>query len=143
MKTTLALLLIGMTWLSLAPRAHAQSAAELATDCAPYRHGLILEAKPGGRSLVEAPGANNNSAFCWGAFAALQDFADLQRVGALQLSTKPTSRPCIPLGTERLQLVKAFLRYVDANAPVRPLAFGVVLLAAMQQAYPCSGGPGG
>jgi hypothetical protein len=142
-KTTLALLLLATTLLGLTSRAHAQSAGELATDCAPYRHGLILDAKPGGRSLVEAPGANNNSAFCWGAFAALQDFADLQRVGALQLSTKPTGRVCIPLGTERLQLVKAFLRYVDANAQVRPLAFGVALLAAMQQAYPCSGGASG
>jgi hypothetical protein len=109
MKTWAALLLIGSLGMLTVPHAHAQTAGQMATDCAPYQHALILQSRPGGHSLVEAPGANNNSAFCWGAFAAVQDFAALQGIGAVDLypSSRPAARTCVPPTIERLQLVEA------------------------------------
>jgi hypothetical protein len=141
MKATIAVLLMATFAVGFAPRAHAQTAGEMASYCAPYRHGLVLQAKPGGHSLVEAPGANANSYFCWGEFAALQQFASLQAVGAVALfpSAHPAARFCIPPDTERLQLVKGFLQYMDRHSESRNLDFGAVLLTIMQQAYPCPG----
>ena len=143
MRTTIAVLLMVTLALGFAPRAHAQTAGEMASYCAPYRHGLVLQARPGGHSLVEAPGANANSYFCWGEFAALQEFVSLQGVGAVNLfpSSHPAARFCIPPDTERLQLVKTFLQYMDMHPQSRQLDFGAVLLTLMQQTYPCR--PGG
>ena len=68
-----------------APSLHAQTAGQMAADCAPYRHALRLSPRPGGGSVVEAPGANANSNFCWGSFALLQQMVELQSVGAVTL----------------------------------------------------------
>ena len=129
---------------AFAPHAHAQTAGEMVSYCAPYRHGLILDAEPGGHSLVEAPGANARSNFCWGEFAALQEFVSLQRIGAVELfsSTRPASRFCIPPNVERLQLVKTFLQFMHLHPQFNKLDFGAVLLTVMQQTYPCPK-PGG
>ena len=93
---------------------------------------------------MEAPGANANSDFCWGAFATLQELGNLQQAGLIQLylSALPAAKMCIPLSTERLQLVKDFLQYMDHHPEMAKTDFSAVVLEVMFQTYPCvpSGG---
>ena len=123
------------------PSVHAQTAGQMAADCAPYRHALRLSPRPGGGSVVEAPGANANSNFCWGSFALLQQMVELQSVGAVTLyrTTPLATRFCLPPSTERLDLVKAFLQYVDEHGAVANEPFAAALLRALSQRYPCVG----
>ena len=140
MKGWIPLLLIMSIGIMVTPLAHAQTAAEMTSDCAPYRHALVLAPRPGGGSIVEAPGANGKSDFCWGAFATLQEFTALQDVGAVELypASHPEAKICFPPSIQRLRLVKAFIQYMDAHPTMGPQNFAVVLLTAMSQAYPCA-----
>jgi hypothetical protein len=136
-----ALLLLVASLTLFAPSVHAQTAGQMAADCAPYRHALRLSPRPGGGSVVEAPGANANSNFCWGSFALLQQMVALQSVGAVTLyrTTLPTTRFCLPPSIERLDLVKAFLQYVDDHGAVANQPFAAALLTVLSQSYPCAG----
>lgn len=139
-KSWIALLLTISLGMTAMPSAHAQTAAEMAADCAPYRHGIVLAPRPGGGSIVEAPGANGKSDFCWGAFATLQAFAALQDAGAIELypTGHPAAKICISPLMQRLQLVKAFIQYMDVHPAMGNQNFAVALLSAMSQAYPCT-----
>jgi hypothetical protein len=89
---------------------------------------------------VEAPGSNSKSDFCWGAFSTLQGLGNLQQAGLIQLylSAQPAAKMCIPLATERLELVKAFLQYMDHHPEMAKADFSVALLTVMLQTYPCA-----
>lgn len=143
-RATAAMLIITVAGAAWSVRATAQipgeTAGQMASSCAPYRHALRLAPRRGGSPLIEAPGANRQSDFCWGAFATLQALTRLQQAGAIQLylTDHPKQRLCIPITVERLQLVKAFLQYMDAHGTLTNTDFGVVLLDAMFQAYPCA-----
>ncbi len=117
-----------------------ETAGQMASFCGPYRHALRLAPHGSGNPLVEAPGANGKSDFCWGAFATLEALATLQQAGAIQLylTGHPKQHLCIPVTAERLQLVKTFLQYMDAHQNLGNTDFGVVLLDAMFGAYPCA-----
>ncbi len=131
------MLLMSMMW---APGAHAQTAAEMASYCGPYRHALRLAPRGGSSPVVEAPGANARSDFCWGAFATLQTLANLQQIHVIQLTLTdhPRDRLCIPITVERLQLVKTFLQYMDDHHELGNTDFGVALINSMFQAFPCA-----
>lgn len=140
MKAWIPVLLLALAGIALAPRAQAQTAAEMAADCAPYRHALRLAPASGGGSTVEAPGGNAKSDFCWGAFATWQGLGNLQQAALIQLylSARPAEKICIPLATERLQLVKTFLQYMDHHPEMGKADFNVAVLAVMLQSYPCA-----
>ena len=139
-KGWMALLLLMSIGMLVTPLAHGQTAAQMTSDCAPYRHGIVLAPRPGGGTIVEAPGANGKSDFCWGAFATLQQFAALQDVGAIELypTGHPAAKICFSPLVQRLQLVKAFIQYMDAHPAMGNQNFAIVLLTAMSQAYPCA-----
>lgn len=125
--------------------AHAQgtTAGQMATWCAPYRHALRLAPRGNGAAVVEAPGANAQSDFCWGSFALLQELITLRQARAIEFAVLgPQPRGiCPPITAGRLQLVQAFLTYMGAHPDQRNADFGVALLEAETQAFPCA--PGG
>lgn len=142
-KICLALLLFASAGLLLAPRAHAQTAAQLATDCAPYRSAIVVAPGPNG-GVIQLPRQTSGSNFCWGAFATLEQLITLQDAGALALysPSHPALKACVPATVGRLQLVQAFLRYMARHRDMGKVTFGPILLGAMAQTYPC-GSPGG
>ena len=120
----------------------ADTAAQMAAYCGPYRHALRLAPRGAGGAVVEAPGANAKSDFCWGAFATMQDLATLRQAGAIELYLKGQAnrRICLPITVERLQMVQSFLQYMDHHRDMGGTDFGMVLLYAMSEAYPCAPG---
>jgi hypothetical protein len=140
-----AVVLLGVcAGMMFAPGAQAQNetAGQMATYCAPYRHALRLAPRAGGGTIVEAPGGNAKSDFCWGAFATMQEVATLRQVGAIEFYVKgqPNRKICLPMPVERLQMVKAFLQYMGDHQSLGNADFGVALLYSMLQAFPCAPG---
>jgi hypothetical protein len=121
------LLLFGF-WLIFAPSARAESAGEMASYCEPYRTAVIV----GNEQIrIEHPGQNSN--ICWGAFAAVQDFATMGFPG----HNEGILRLCLPPESDRLELVKVFVRYMDENPNKGHWRFGTVLLLSLSEAFPC------
>ena len=120
--------------------AHAQTASEMVSACAPYRYAIALGSRAGGHSQVDAPGASAKSNFCWGAFATVQDFAALQVAGQVQLypADHPERNFCLPPGIDRLQLIKTFLKFTGKHAELASNDFGIVAKLAMSEQFPCS-----
>jgi Rap1a immunity proteins len=139
-KTLIAALLLASATLLVTPRAEAQTAGQMARFCAPYRHALVLAPGSSDNPVVEAPGGNARSNFCWGAFATLQSLANMSQAGAIQLyiSSAPKDRLCIPVTVGRLQLVKTYLQYMDRHHELANTDFAVALIAAMFETYPCA-----
>jgi hypothetical protein len=113
--------------LTFAPHARADTAQEMAGYCEPYRTAVVT--KPG---EVSVPTRDLNSQYCWGAFAAVQEFYVQGDLGL-----------CLPERSSRLELVKVFIRYMDQHPNTGHERFGRVLLLAMADAFPCPKKPVG
>ncbi len=73
------------------------------------------------------------SGLCWGAFATIQDLSTVQLTdGTAMLGS------CPPVPSNRVELIKVFLKYADDHPEKLHNSFAAVFLEALFQAYPCS-----
>jgi hypothetical protein len=110
--------------------ASAETALEMAGYCEPYRTAVMT-----GPNEVRV-NANANSHACWGAFAAVQG------LGTISFPDTPEQQHtalwlCLPEKSTRAELIKVYLRYVDQHPNEGHKDFGVVVLNALWQAFPC------
>src|ERR1022692_2428291 len=68
-----------------------ESAAQLASDCEPYRHAAIERQVEGGSIISVTP--TLTSSFCWGFFSVIQQTDRLLGL-------------CLPVESSRLELIK-------------------------------------
>ena len=70
---------------------------------------------------------------CWGAFGAVQDL--------IVISDPNTNRPllqvCAPPNSTRLQLVMIFQKYAERHPERAHEPFGIIVLEALGEAFPC------
>lgn len=71
-----------------------------------------------------------DSGFCWGAFAALQNLGD-----AIVADEKKLLGFCAP--SDRVQLIKVFMRYVDQHPEIGNRTFAEIAARAFIEAFPC------
>ena len=107
--------------------AHA-SARELAGQCQ-----TLLKGKHGSGEQIRIP-LTKPALACWGYMQAVQDFAALaDEKGQRLLGICPPDRATM------LDLIRAFVRYADAQGKDLPDNGGLAVTQALQSAYPCSG----
>jgi Rap1a immunity proteins len=102
----------------------AGTAGEWASHCEPFRTATDAADKLRADSTLNS--------HCWGAFANLEEVGVEHGPGP-----RTVYRFCIPRGTDRLKLVKAFIKYMDVHPNREHEEFGPVLFDSMAHAYPC------
>ncbi len=111
--------------------AWAETALEVQSWCKRTSEALVLA--NGSINL----GASFNDGFCWGAFAAIQDFSrhvNSEKQRLLNI--------CTPPGSTRLVLIKVFMRYADQHPQALVGDFAFVVQAALGEAFPCGAADG-
>jgi hypothetical protein len=105
------------------------------------RGETALEIVSACRGVASAPIQGNQvwftrdypSGLCWGAFAAIQELYTVQLPdGTAMLGA------CPPVPSNRVELIKVFLKYTDDHPETLHESFAYVFLPALFQAYPCS-----
>jgi hypothetical protein len=77
---------------------------------------------------------NQDTGFCWGAFATIQElskYASSENARMLGI--------CTPSTSTRIQLIKIFSKYVDDHPEAANQSFSDVALLSLTQAFPCTG----
>ena len=116
-----------MLFLLTASPATAETALEMQSWCRPVANAQIRE---NGDILMPS---NQETGFCWGAFAGIQDFVIWRNYDGTQIL-----KLCVPFGATRLQLVKTFEKYVDDNPNIAHEPFTLVAVKAFVAAFPCA-----
>lgn len=112
----------------------AESAADMASFCDPYRQAVITGRTVDGSGVLNVPAASVNSNFCWGAFAMFQGLLVVTPYGR---DEHPYLLVCAPPTSSRLELVKIFLRYMDEHPETGHEDFAKLLLRVMWKTFPC------
>jgi hypothetical protein len=111
--------------LVLAGPADAESALQAIPSCLTVSKGL----RPDGKLYFSPDGQ-----FCWGAFAAIQQFS------RLLIADEPGKRSldiCSPETSSRLQMILVFLKYADSHPEVLDQEFPLIARQALREAFPC------
>ena len=109
------------------PRDAHANARELAGQCQ-----MLLRGKHGGGEQIRIP-FTKPALTCWGYMQAVQDFAALaDEKGQRLLGICPPDRATM------LDLIRAFVRYADAQGDNLPDNTALAATKALQAAYPCT-----
>jgi Rap1a immunity proteins len=109
------------------PREAQASARELAGQCQ-----LLLQGKHGSGEHIRIP-FTKPALTCWGYMQAVQDFAALANENGQRILGI-----CPPDRATMLDIVRAFVRYADAQGKDLPDNAALAVMQALQSAYPCS-----
>jgi len=124
--------LVLATALASAPAPHAgavDTPRQLVTAC----ESLVAGAEGTG-TTIEIPNTRE-ALLCWGYMQAMQDLSVLVVEGGGRLIAA-----CPPEDTTLLQIIRSFLRYARAHPDALRGNASVVVIAALQDAFPCRNG---
>lgn len=127
LKETLMRSVIAILFLLTASPAVAETALEVQSWCRAVANAEIRE-----DGFIHFF-SNQETGFCWGAFAGIQDFVIwTDKDGARILGL------CVPAKATRLQLIKIFVKYVDDSPNIAHEPFTGVAVRAFAAAFPCA-----
>ena len=119
--------LVFVAWLLSCGTANAETAAEVGGWCLPYD-----EVYAGAEGRFTNPGGHEAD-LCWGAFAAVQELLRLVE----PVHMRPFLPVCAPETSTRLQLIHIYRRYIAEHPERENSDFQLVLMDALQKAFPC------
>ena len=110
--------------LTLPASVRAETALEVQSGCRPI---AAAEVTPQG--IIIPP----NGLKCWGAFGAVQDL-----IALTDATNRRLLQVCAPPNSTRRQLVLIFQKYVEQHPERAHEHFGIMVLDALGEAFPCS-----
>jgi hypothetical protein len=102
-----------------------ESAAAMQSNCRPFASASTKG------EYISAP-QTFDTGICWGAFLAIQEF-----VVTPWTPEGPGILPICNAGTDRAEMIRVFVRYVDTHPQRGGEQFTHVVLNALWEAYPC------
>jgi hypothetical protein len=104
----------------------AETAQEVQSWCRPF---LNARMEPNGTFYALK---SYDSGFCWGAFAVIQEI--------FGMTAPPGGSPriCLPSPSNRLQMIRVFISYVDNHPELSGLGFADVAPRSLEEAFPCT-----
>jgi hypothetical protein len=127
-RLTLAMILLLGVGIARAKESNLESAAAMQSNCRPFASASTKG------EFISAP-QTFDTGICWGAFLAIQEF-----VVTPWTPEGPGIVPICPkTGTDRAEMIRVFIRYVDMHPQRGGEQFTHVVLNALWEAYPCPG----
>lgn len=128
---------IALSWVGVALLTNPAIADSDTSDYGVDSAGSFLSAcRPFASQSLNQIVSTQDTAKCWGAFAAVQQLSVIARDNGIKGVT-PLLRFCAPASSTRSELISIFVKFISDHPEYYHLSFGQVSLAALQRAFPC------